>query len=95
MDEYLRQQEEESRRYQDYISRRRREIETKQAGVINQLNQELAEKYTIKQKIDQLEVQNKKIPKSLLNEIIARVPPTKPEKELEDINQILNHLSEK
>lgn len=95
MEEYRRQQEEENKRYRDYIERRRKEVETKQAGVVNQLNQELVQKYTFKQKIEQLENQNKKIPKTLLNEIISRVPPSQPEKEINDINQILHHLSEK
>jgi hypothetical protein len=46
--EYLKQQEEERKKYQAYIDRRRKEVQTKQAGVLTKLNQNLVEKYTIK-----------------------------------------------
>lgn len=59
MEEYLKQEQEERLRYQEYISRRRQEIESKQAPVLDQLKQDLAEKHTLKQKIEHFEVQHK------------------------------------
>lgn len=95
MEEYIRQEEEEKRRYQAYIDRRRKEILTKQTELVNRLNNELKQKYQVKRRLESSDFNAKNYPKNFLNDIISRCPKEQPEQELKDIGQILNHLSEK
>lgn len=95
MEEYLKQEEEDRRKYQEYIARRRREVESQQKDVVDKLRQNLAEKYTIKKRLEDFDSEGKKYPKNFLNDIISRLPPEKPPQEFKDIGEILNHLSQK
>ena len=91
MEEYIKQEEENTKKYRDYIDRRRQEIKTRQSDVLDRLNRNLEDKYSVKKNLQNSDV-SEKYPKNFLNEIISRLPPEKPEKEFTDINQILSHL---
>ena len=47
MDEYLKQEENNKRKYKDYIDRRRQEIESRRSDVLDKLNRNLQDKEAI------------------------------------------------
>ncbi|CAI2370799.1 unnamed protein product [Moneuplotes crassus] len=95
MEEFKKQQEENRKKYIDYIERRRQEIKTRQSDVLDKLNRNLSEKYAIKKKINENKDENKQYSKDFLKDIISRLPKEKPQKQYTDINEILNHLQAK
>ena len=95
MEEYLKQEEEERNKYQQYITRRRREVHTKQAEILNQVNQDYKEKHSINKNLQNFNLSDKEYDKNFMDQILSRLPKQTPPNKLNDIGQILGHLSEK
>ena len=85
MDEYLRQHEEETQKYHDYLAKRRQEVESKLTDTFDKIKQDHEQKFELKKKIED----------SQLLQIIQRLPTAKADHQYSDVNDILTHLDQK
>ena len=85
MDEYLRQHEEETKKYHDYIAQRRQQVESRLTDTFDQIKQDREQKFELKKKVED----------SQLLQIIQRLPPAKVDHQFNDVNDILEHLNKK